>query len=433
MDANFVGARNGFETKYDTLIDLTAYSVQLDSSVTSNLSAFAIGAINDPVFGVTQASLVTQIGLPEVSNFHWGDSIKQLDSVVLQLRFRNQLMYDGTYLNDYYGDKDAVHTLNVYKITEDLSWDSSYFSRRNFVKENTPVGSWTGKFNFTDSTKISLDSPAFVLPPHVRITMSNSFRDELYKADKDGFFVDSKTFKNNFKGLVIIDETNLTANGGAIVFVKLNSDVTSLTAYHAAYQGSSHKDFTINPGYEASYNHYAHKLVPPDLLQNLSFPLSVCDTTKHRNTGYVQSLGGSKLRIEFPNLFSYFSNPKLVINGAEIVFTVLPGSYNTMFPIPKSMLLFGSDSLGRYTPTLDAYESATYYGGLLNTNYNQFRFKIARHLQFLLDQYKKGNNFNYGMNLILSPASPVSADRVLIDTRKNSGAFKLKLTYTVIK
>lgn len=429
MDANFVGARNGFETKYDTLIDLKAYTVQLDSSVTSNLSAFAIGAIYDPVFGITQASLITQIGLPGVSNFHWGDtSIKQLDSVVLQLRFRNQQMFDGTYLNDYYGDKNAVHTLNVYKITEDLSWDSSYFSRRNFVKENTPVGSWTGKFNFTDSTKISLDSPVFVLPPHIRITMNNSFRDELYNAEKDGFFVDAKAFKNKFKGFAIIDETNLMANSGAIVFVKLNSDVTSLTAYH----GSTYHDFTINPGYEASYNHYAHKLVPADLLQNLNFPLSDCKG-QHHDTGYVQSLGGSKLRIEFPNLFTYFSNPKLVLNGAEIVFTVLAGSSNTMFTIPKSMLLFGSDSLGRYTPTLDAYESATYYGGLFNTNYNQYRFKIARHLQFLLDQYKKGNNFNYGMNLILSPASPVSADRVLIDTRKNSGTFKLKLTYTVIK
>jgi hypothetical protein len=91
-----------------------------------------------------------------------------------------------------------------------------------------------------------------------------------------------------------------------------------------------------------------------------------------------------------------------------------------------------SDSLGKNGFLRDQItESSIYYGGKLSGN--TYSFNIVRHLQNLLIRYQNGSNINYGMNLIVPADNPLTAERVLLNTRKNSGSFKLKLTYTVIR
>lgn len=424
MGAIFVGARNQFNTSFsDTLIELSAYSVQMDSVITSRLTAMAIGSINDPLLGISKASLITQYALPG-NEFSWG-GVTKLDSVVLQLRFRNSLATNGTALEDYYGNKDLVHILKVYLLKEDIKIDSLYYSTRQYKTDGIEMGSFTGKYNFKDSLTLNLGSEKVILPPHLRITMNSTFKELLYNGEKNGSFTSNATFKDNYKGLVIVDETPVNAGEGAIVYVKLTSDVTALTAY---YSDSLAADFPILGGLrgsEAAYNYYEHKDVPSSILQK-SFK------GNHRDTGFVQPLTGSKLRIEFPNLFNVLNNPKLAINGAEIVFTPLAGSFSNPYTLPASLSLVGSDSLGKNIFLKDQFtESSSYYGGVLLNN--AYSFNIVRHLQFLLDEQKKGFNYNYGMNLIVRADDPVTAQRVILDTRNNKGTFKLKLTYTVIK
>jgi hypothetical protein len=109
----------------------------------------------------------------------------------------------------------------------------------------------------------------------------------------------------------------------------------------------------------------------------------------------------------------------------------MSGSVNDFFTLPASMSLLGSDSLGKNVFLKDQfYESTAYYGGQLSNN--QYKFNIVRHLQYLLDEKKKGRDYNYGMNLIIRADDPLTAQRTVLDTRKNSGTLKLKLTYTVI-
>lgn len=425
VGASFVGVRNQFNPNFsDTIIELKSYSVQMDSIITSKLTAMALGKIYDPEFGITQASLITQFALPG-NEFSWGGATK-LDSVVLQLRFRSSLKSDGTALEDYYGDKDLIHYLKVYLLKEDIQIDSSYYSTRKYKTDGVEMGSFTGKFNFSDSIKLNLGSESVVIPPHIRIPMNSTFKELLYNGEKNEYFTSDVVFKSNYKGLVVVDETPLVSGQGAIVYVKLTSDVTALTAY---YKDSLAADFPILGGIrgsEASYNYYEHSDVPSSILQKAF-------QGNHRDTGYLQPLTGSKLRVELPNLYNVFSNPKIAINGATIVFTALSGSYNSTYTLPTSMSLVGSDSLGKNIFLKDQYtESSGYYGGTLLSN-NSYQFNIVRHLQYLLDEHKKGYDYNYGMNLIIRADDPVTAQRVILDTRKNSGSFKLKLTYTVIK
>jgi hypothetical protein len=179
-------------------------------------------------------------------------------------------------------------------------------------------------------------------------------------------------------------------------------------------------------GSEAAYNYYYQTNVPSGLIQVPFFGI-------HQDRGYVQALNSTKLRIEIPNLTAVLSNPRIALNGAEILFTPLPGTFNDKYTLPASISLVGSDSVGRNVFLKDQFtESGLYYGGTLSNNV--YRFNIVRHLQNILNETKKQNGFkDYGMNLIIRADDPVSAQRIIFDTRRNNGTFKLKLTYTVIK
>ena len=441
VPANFFGIRNSFNTFYsDTIIDLKTYTVKMDSIASYRLSAFAIGAINDPMLGKTKASLVMQYGLP-TNQFTWA-GVPKLDSVVLQLRFRTQPKSDGTYLDDYYGDRNAIHTLKVYALDEDISWDSVYYSTKK-PKLGMEVGSWTGTYNFVDSFRVTLGQQIIVLPPHIRITLSDAYKAYLFGAEARGDFLNSTTFKTAFKGFVVVDESNLGPKEvnpnqmnkepeGAVVFVNLHSDVTALTAY----SDSLAVDFPVIAGSEAAYNYYEQDTVP----NMLQYPLvnGKLVSCLDKDICFAQPLAGTKVRVEMPNIYSVLNNPKLAIQGAEIIFEVLPGSNTGDFNAPQQLSLVGSDSLGRNIFLKDQiFEGGVYYGGTFNTNYNQYHFNIVRHIQYLLDSYKTGQDYNYGMNLIVSADNPVTAQRVVFDTRKNNGSVKgkvrLKLTYTYIK
>jgi hypothetical protein len=126
------------------------------------------------------------------------------------------------------------------------------------------------------------------------------------------------------------------------------------------------------------------------------------------------------------------NDKKIALNGAEILFTPLAGSFNDTYTLPSSISLVGSDSAGRNIFLKDQFsESGLYYGGTLVNN--RYKFNIVRHLQNILNESKAQNGFkDYGMNLIIRADDPVSAQRIIFDTRRNNGTFKLKLTYTVI-
>jgi hypothetical protein len=77
VGASFVGVRNQFNPNFsDTIIELKSYSVQMDSIITSKLTAMALGKIYDPEFGITQASLITQFAFLEMNFLGWCHKIR---------------------------------------------------------------------------------------------------------------------------------------------------------------------------------------------------------------------------------------------------------------------------------------------------------------------------------------------------------------------
>lgn len=412
--ADFVAARNGFLHNFSDSLTLNAYTIKMDSIPTNGLTRHVIGRFNDQLTGEMSATFIHQIALP-VNQFSWNGA-QRLDSLVLRLRL--------TSTDNFFGYPNTPRVLKAYLLDEDLYWDSLYFSSRP-PKLKTPgieIGSFNGVVNIQDTLKTILGSKQLNYPPCISITMNQQFKDYFYGAEQRGEFINTGTFKQAFKGIVVTDETNDAPGSGCIFFINPRSVNSALYAYYDTIV----TEFAINDKQEVVYNYFNHADKLQQFLQN-SF------TGSHRDTALLVPLAGARLRLEIPDLFEKLGGKNVVINAATITFKVLDGSDVSPYKLPNRLSFFASDSLGRNGFIRDnILETDAFFGGFLNTADKTYTFNFTRHLQFLLNSYKQNRNLNYGFHLLIPSDNPVSASRVLIDTRKNIGSIKLKLNYTVV-
>jgi hypothetical protein len=212
--------------------------------------------------------------------------------------------------------------------------------------------------------------------------------------------------------------------------MNLNSLYTNLVVYYRNDTTHLRAEFPIqfaNP----KYNKYVN---------NSSF-LTQANTIKftanqQRDIAYLQSLGGTKLRMFIPDstLNRLAASPQLAIQKAEIVVKALGGFDDNNFKIPNQITLISTDSLGRSVLTVDSYsENFFYLGGSVKNG--EYRFNIARELNFLLTNLRNGSgNKHYGLSVIVPNSTygsvfQTSARRVILDTKN----LQLKINYTVIK
>ncbi len=418
---DFVGALVGFNVKSVDTTRIVAYTSLDDSVPTRFVSYYLLGDMNDPDFGASEASIITQYIPPTLSS-GWNNSSIRIDSIVLQLK------YVGN--NFKYGNLNSTQTIKVYELAEDLKDDSSYRSDRNYAyNASKPIGTWTGTFKLQDSIKYTYAGVPVSLPPHLRIKLDAEEYIQKFKNANPLTFASVEAFQSYFKGLVIVPEKSpLVPGEGSIVHIDLKNDsylrnmITSVVMY---YDSTQKIEFPIYPDDNTKYNRFTHQ-------HTVTIPIQPLLGGSHQNVNYVQGMAGLKTRILLPNLFDFVKNQNIAINGAELVIPIIDGTNSGNYPAPASMRLFDSDSLGRNRIIIDAFDGTDYYGGIYNSSSKAYSYNIIRYVQNLLTQYKQqGLNYNYGLNLFVQADNPVSASRAIMDTRP--GKIKLKLSYTVIK
>ncbi len=425
IGADFVGQRNPFEVAYHDTTTIVAYTTTHDSIPTTRLSYYMLGDLNDPELGQTKCHIITQYALP-YDQFDFGGT-PQIDSIVLQLTFATP--------TSYYGMLNIPQKINVYELTEDLSEssDSFYFSNRNYGFSQNLIGQYNKTFeNIDDSVTINSGTISTTLPPHLRIrldeyspVLKDRFMDP--NANGSGYFLNNTNFKNAFKGLAIVasgtmGESELPVGMGCITYINFRTANTALVIY---YNDSLRAEF---PLYKNSVhaNKFYHRY-------NSSISIQPAFSANHYDQNYLQPATGLKTRITFPHLFDYVKDHKIAVTGAELIFTVQSGSTSTLHSLPTNLRLLSSDSLGRNDFIMDQFIAPEYYGGYLEAG-TTYRFNVARQIQHIINEYQNNNrNLNYGLNLLVPGDNPVTAQRVILDTKRGLGSFKLNLTYTVIK
>ncbi|MCD6346212.1 MAG: DUF4270 family protein, partial [Bacteroidales bacterium] len=107
-----------FAYHVDTNTTVRMSNIRQDSLTSEKRSAVLLGETRGEAFGTAKASFMTQLRLSS-NDVNFGDDIK-LDSVVLFLNYLSS-----------YGDTTIVQNVRVYELSDDLHFDSVYYSNQD--------------------------------------------------------------------------------------------------------------------------------------------------------------------------------------------------------------------------------------------------------------------------------------------------------------
>lgn len=381
-------------TTFDTLIDVETYngifSIINDSIRLTPSDEHFLGKIsNDPIFGSTDAQLFLELKPPSYrysfANIGHPDSLL-IDSAVLVLDYV-----------ETYGDTNTAQTINVYEITSDFKYDSSYYVNRNSLTTGAQLGSATIlPHQLNDSIKAFLDTNKNQL----RVRLTNPFRansnfgEWLLRQDSIGLtgaFSSDSAFKTKFKGFAIKSE----GGGNAIMGVNLTGANTKLAIYYRYQKGGpgiAFQDTIVNyfsfTALSASANYITRT--------HTAAITSAATSPAADPIVYIQNSPGTFATIKIPGLAGLSNR---LVHRAELIMEQVYDISDSTFPAPASLYV------DAYDPTISNFRTIPYdlqpdesnalvaanFGGVpfykqdLSGNIIRiWRFNVSRYVQHVL-------------------------------------------------
>lgn len=281
---------------------LHTFSVIEDSVSSANPRFNIVGAMNDPVFGISEASFYTQLSLSGFSPDFGDLNTVTIDSFVLALR------YGG-----YYGTLEE-HLFEVYELDEDLSADSNYYAfSSSLVKpiNLVPTSNNEGLILPKPITQTIVGEDT--VSPQLRIPLDTTFARSLMELAE--IATDNEEFISSFKGLQVkVNNGILNAGKGSMLYFESTNPASKLTVYYKKDTVPQSFDFLISADL-LDYNHL--------IIDNSGTQVSnvLADTISGQMEFYTQAFR-SRAKITFPTLDNLPRN--IVIHKASLE---LPVSY----------------------------------------------------------------------------------------------------------
>ncbi len=326
-----------------------------DSLVTSErISGFRVtggaGKINDKFFGRTNLGLYFQVA-PNLANFSLPAGY-MLDSAVLVLPYTPMAWGDTT--------GDVTQSYSVYEVTDTMNITSTYYSRTQKSTGALPVSKAPVvvdiKKGKTDSVVVGHNP--IKRPPHLRIPLSESFRDRmLTEAKLSGSNAD---FISRIKGLCVRATDTVSASNDRLLpyfFLEGTEDYyrASVMFYYRdpAVKGG---DSTLTSSFSFVTTDCAHYT---RVSRNYTGSLAANYINKPVDSILLlQNQPGASIDIKIPGLKNI---PPAVINKAELVFTLIklandPEAISNdvyRMPEPTRILPYVVDATGAVTEVLD--------------------------------------------------------------------------------
>lgn len=389
-----------------------AYSQIVDSVRTDETSVSLLGSILDPIFGKSTASFFTQLRLSQ-SAVSFGTN-PVLDSLILSLKYKG-----------YYGDTNAVMTVRVFELAEQIQLDSQYYSQQSVAIKETLLGQKTFTPDFTNAVILGEDT----LAPHLRVnlgTLTSELADKLFNAPADSM-ANNGSFLNYFYGLYVTAEP--ANSDGIIIYLDLLSSLSEMTLYyHNDTEDSLSFEYLINSNC-ARFGNYSHDYS----LGSPAFKTQAIDkdTTLGKSICYVQALGGVKTFVRFPSIKNYYSNGKIAVNEARLFLSCYESDPG--LEVASTLVLVKRKAEGGYTITNDQLDGADYFGGYYDKDNHGYWFRITSTIQELM----RSSDPDYGLEIYVSGGA-VNAQRVLLNGTSPQlpsapeDRMKLIITYTTL-
>jgi hypothetical protein len=396
---------------YSDTVSIVAYSIPEDSVYTTDLTYTRLGSMYDPIFGVTTASVYSQLFLSGT-----------------RVRFGTDPVYDSAFLylpyKGSYGDTLSNMTFRIYEITESVADSFSYYSNASLPYDiSKPLGEITFQPKPSDSAYYEGEKHVATL----RIPINSNFAASIFSADNNDLNTNTN-FVQHFKGFCIIAEPQNTPGRGAIITFDMPSDYSRLVMYyHNAEDDSLNYSFPITTACNRFQN-YSHNGYT-EAVQMLKGQLIDKDISLGQQFLFAQGMGGIKIKIEFPHLKKWFDTEKYVINDAQLI--IGNSSVSDVFYNPSSVTLREVGEAGSTSPNdlVDVTTSKSYFDGTYNKATNSYRFRISRYIQQVLTGKVNDN----GLHLILPNSNYATTRLVLNGTASPQSDLKLYLRYSRVE
>jgi hypothetical protein len=425
-----------------------------------NLSRFPFGAANDPVFGKSWAGIYLQ---PAILSDIPPPAGLQSDSTVLVLQYdvpqgNNTFSKDATTLQKFKaayitGDTTQTQSLNVYRVTDDMSSSLStvYTANKTFAQETNVLGSLNNYIAKPTSivrrnkivkdwkNKDSINIAGFTMPC-LRIPLAKALGDEMLSRTNDlknniglrsffkGIYIEpnaNNTFLHRFN-LLSSKVVNDSIKQSGSTTVSIPSSASQIIVYYhnsAGVKQSYSIIFSVDRS--TTTGRFQHNITSTPVATALN-------PTSSKRVGdsvmYVQAMNGTVGKINFPNLAKL--KGKVIINKAEIVFKAI--SDVSSVPKPDYLALLNRPDRGNKSIFVDirdllvgplslyyAFDPVveTRYGGALNGSI--YTVNVTRQMQEMIGG-QVSKNLQENNTLYIAPLGKAhNLQRVILGGARN--------------
>ncbi len=317
-----------------------------DSSVsTDERSVNLLGSYQDEIFGLTNASFISQITLSagNVSS----------DAVITPDSMEIVLSYAG-----FIGDTTQDITFKLYKIEElqtPLNLDSTYYADFDVETEITNK-TLLGEYTFTPT--VSNNSTSFIIKDENFLSFFSNTN--LYKNDT--------SFIEAFPGFYF-ETVSTTDDSGCIAYFNLKSGNSKMRMH---YNDSLTYDFLINEKCVRFSTFYHDYTTASAELQN-----TIAHPETNNELAYIQSAAGLKVELRIADTAKMNDLMKKGINKAQLQISIPAESLDTT-TTPEHLTLIYKNDNNRFEFLSDYKASAAHFGGKFNEADNSYTFNINK-------------------------------------------------------
>jgi hypothetical protein len=420
-----------------SLIDTSTIIVNTipeDSVITSSgISKIPLGYFKDPVFGITESNIATDLNLPNSSAFTLPTGTVTIDSAVLILK----------YAHGFYGDSIASrYKVNVYQLNERVG-NSNYYNTKQWSYNNSNLlGTKSFFARMNDSIKVNVNfsgsrTNLVKVAPQIRVPINASFINSILFNASSSQLSSNLIFKNNVKGLyVTLDKAGTTGAGGT--FMLSQDSLAQINVFYRVTNGSTIDTLnttllTTNHAVEIKHTYSA------------AVQTELNNKTKSRPVFYLQGLAGLRTKISFPYLKNILKTigSDITLNHAELIITPNPGSEIPFAPIPQ-ISMYQYDLAHQRIALQDASTSDPrtlgygYFGGFYSPTTKNYHINITAYIEDLL----RGRTTDYGTFLgpvdidnrsLAFAVTPTTAARTFAVGSDPTSPYRIKLNIIYTK
>lgn len=287
------------------------------TSVALNLQNRIVGQLDDPLMGTSSSEVYLRLELPTgEANFDRA----VIDSIVLSI------LYDSV---GFYGDRDALHSVEVSQLTEAFPYVDTIFSDDPIVKGSV-LGSRIFTPRFNDSTRIiqhGQGTPSF-LAPQLRIRLDDAFGQQIL--DNEALIETDTTFSVFLPGIVISSSPDNSSTFGLNLLRTTNAGPSNgMTLFYTI-------DDTIKTSYRFEISSDIASYIEHDITGSAVEPFLNAEDLGD-SLIFVQGLAGLDAEVEIGGLDAIAED---VINQATLIaFIYRDPMLNPEYYTPQPLLL----------------------------------------------------------------------------------------------